>query len=1649
MAEYTAGTAKVQIRPNLKGFKRALEAELKAMDVDASVEVNPDGSRFQRELRAMVADTPDAHIDVDADTAAASEHINAAARDRHATIETDADTAGAEAQIDAAARDRKANIDADADTAGAEAQIDVAARNRHSEINLRVDKRHIIAARAALAALQGQIAAVNSQMAALAAQNGSMLLLSTGVGMIGVSAAGAIGPLSAMTGSIIATGGALAALPGLAAAAAAGIAALGIGLKGIGAAFGAMGKSAGGAGGDTGKAMKAAQRSVEDAERGIVQAQRRVADAERKVADAQKAARKAQEELNRARKEAVDDLKELNDQLRDAALDEEDAVLAVARAKQRLQEANSDSDASGLDRAEADLAYRKAIANLERTREENNKLAEEVHEANQAGVEGSEKVLNAKEKVEQSVRAEADAQQDLRDALDGVEQAQQKLADALDNLASAGAGAAGGVDAFAEAMDNLSPKAQAFVLAMQALGPAWHDLRMSVQDGLFDSLGEDITTLANNQLPGLKTGLTDIAEQLNIGLRSQIQALGSERSQLDLTSVLGNSAGMFAELNRMTGPLAQGLLDISAASAEHLPALGAGLADAGEKFAAFLTEAADTGKVDQWLASAGEAFHSIGSTLSDLGGVISGVFGAAAQAGESALTPMSTALSMLNEWANSDAGQNALVSFFTAMQDGMSAIGPALGTALESIGTTVLPFFANLMQGIGPGLNDIMGGLAAGLAALSPLAAPLGEALGAFGTAVAPALEFVGQLLTTVIGPALEPIKSLFESLTPVIEQLAADLQPAMETIGQVVGQLFEALAPLVGDILAELAPLLADIVVTLADTLAPILGVVVQVISAIAPLLPSLVAAIAEIFGALSPLLPLVAEIIVNLITPFIPVIQALLPAIVGIVDLFADLVIVIAPVIELLAKLIGVFAEVLATAIGFVATVLAQFGTLVTGAIGSIAQLVIGIVGGFADMGVATGDMIVQWVRDILQWFNNLWTNASAAFSEGIMDITHKVSDMVQGVIDKFKNLANTMPEVGKEMMRKLLDGLKSGWNSIKSWSKGAFSSLNPFKNATGSITTNATGSVMTTTNRDPQVSDGNNAILWGEAGEEAYIPLDNDYRRPRAVALTAAVAGHFGYQLVDPAGTPVNPGPTSRLAPTTRAFAEGGITTDELDEFSQGLEGQPYVFGGINWGDCSGAMSAVTRFAVGLDPFAGRFATASEGKALADMGFSPGLGAPGDLRIGYMNGGPGGGHTSGTLPNGINVEMGGARGNGQYGGNAAGADDSYYTDHMHLPGDYFKQVEVPVDTTSVLDGFNAYDDASVTPLKKLRSSTASDPDSYGTGASKLPSSWSEWAGSAAKTAVSQGVKDTLSFIGLEDDLPPLLKAVQQLRTALGSAGSGNSRASHERDIAEVEKTSAAVLEANPKAKTTTITGAAIVGLKPKDPGNERTDGDLGYSYDPAGGAEQWRDLATRALAHKGYPTSTDYVDAMVAQINTESSGNPNAVQGITDVNSGGNEAQGLLQVTPKTFNWLWDEEDGPNDPFNPWTNMNVALDWMDKGHGRNILGVWGHGHGYATGGYVTGPGGPTDDAIPARLSNGEYVIRQAAAQHALPLLQRINASPAFAAQATQALATPQQAHSSGVQVHYHIETNNLDEGMRRATLHSRQQVMAMAGA
>lgn len=149
----------------------------------------------------------------------------------------------------------------------------------------------------------------------------------------------------------------------------------------------------------------------------------------------------------------------------------------------------------------------------------------------------------------------------------------------------------------------------------------------------------------------------------------------------------------------------------------------------------------------------------------------------------------------------------------------------------------------------------------------------------------------------------------------------------------------------------------------------------------------------------------------------------------------------------------------------------------------------------------------------------------------------------------------------------------------------------------------------------------------------------------------------------------------------------YAEGGkVSFDEALAYMRGqgvrgtragrsLEGAPYVWGGTDWGDCSGAVGQAARFVTQAGAYTTRFmATMNQDSALRGLGFRSGFGSGPRMVTGHFNGGPYGGHTSWTLfgHNGqqINGEMGGGRGNGQIGGAASPASHSQFTHHNWFP-------------------------------------------------------------------------------------------------------------------------------------------------------------------------------------------------------------------------------------------------------------------------------------------------------------------------------------------------------------------------------------------
>jgi TP901 family phage tail tape measure protein len=431
------------------------------------------------------------------------------------------------------------------------------------------------------------------------------------------------------------------------------------------------------------------------------------------------------------------------------------------------------------------------------------------------------------------------------------------------------------------------------------------------------------------------------------------------------------------------------------------------------------------------------------------------------------------------------------------------------------------------------------------------------------------------------------------------------------------------------------------------------------------------------------------------------------------------------------------------------------------------------------------ATRDAIANAVGAIIGKLGEMVSSAKAKIDE----MVGKVVGMKDNIVSALSDAGTWLWNTGKAIVQGAIDGIMSAPNAIydaimslvPDSIKGAVSSVVGWFSADGSIAY-ANGGVEAYANGGTrgekhvaQIARPQGPFrVWAEpeTGGEAYIPLALS-KRARSKAILAKTAQIMGLSVVDHKGDTVSSAiPGGAAGKPIEAFANGGIRTPkEMLAFAKGqsvagqkasrsLEGAPYVFGGSNWGDCSGAMSAFAAFMTGRAPFPRKFFTGDEGSVLRSYGFTMGKGPSGTLRIGWYNGGPGGGHTAGTLPDGTKVEMGGNRGNGQIGGGAAG--------HLLANGTNWAWIRGKADgpalrntnpnRATTVSGTTSGGDANVVEVDSSNTAVAA------AATETTPTTWSGIAGDFAKNWTEGMVQDALGVFGISDTLPPIFQAANQ---------------------------------------------------------------------------------------------------------------------------------------------------------------------------------------------------------------------------------------------------------------------------------------------
>ncbi|MFJ9636207.1 peptidoglycan DD-metalloendopeptidase family protein [Streptomyces sp. NPDC101178] len=224
-----------------------------------------------------------------------------------------------------------------------------------------------------------------------------------------------------------------------------------------------------------GRQIEAAEQAVADAAARAAEQRKAAADgvrrAETTLTDAKRTARQAELDLVEARKTAAQQLLELQDRLVDSGLAQRDAALRVKEAQLELTATMADPKATELQREQAQLSYDQAVRNAERQKADLKALLEAEKKQRKAGVEGSEVVRSAQERLQATQRGVTDATEALRAA----QEAQTK---------AAVAGARAIADAQERVSDATRSAAEAQVSAAESIASAERGLESARLSGI-------------------------------------------------------------------------------------------------------------------------------------------------------------------------------------------------------------------------------------------------------------------------------------------------------------------------------------------------------------------------------------------------------------------------------------------------------------------------------------------------------------------------------------------------------------------------------------------------------------------------------------------------------------------------------------------------------------------------------------------------------------------------------------------------------------------------------------------------------------------------------------------------------------------------------------------------------------------------------------------------------------------------------------------------------------------------------------------------------------------------------------------------------------------------------------------------------------
>ncbi len=374
----------------------------------------------------------------------------------------------------------------------------------------------------------------------------------------------------------------------------------------------------------------------------------------------------------------------------------------------------------------------------------------------------------------------------------------------------------GDPEKIAKALEKLAPAARRVVKEFQVLLPQFRSLGDVVQQNLFTPLGGILTVLARATLPTLKTGLSDVAHVFG-GLLAQLGLVASSAQSIGfLNRLFQTTEDIVSRAEPSLTRLFSGILAAADALLPSVQTIGFALFDALGTFGAFLSQAARTGKLQQFFDDAVATVDKLWGLLKAVGGLLGTLFGDADDEGRDFIQTLTDLVQRLDEFFQSAQGQRTL----DVLIDSVKIFGIALGAVVNTL--TFFSFaFANTLTALeaagrffvdlGSKIGEFWGGL------VSQTESAAGSIGGFFND--------IGNVISGFWNDLVDTVSSAVDTVVDWFQALPSQIANFVQSIPGLVAAFFDSM---IDQTIAILATGIAAIIVLFTDLPGQIVGALI-----------------------------------------------------------------------------------------------------------------------------------------------------------------------------------------------------------------------------------------------------------------------------------------------------------------------------------------------------------------------------------------------------------------------------------------------------------------------------------------------------------------------------------------------------------------------------------------------------------------------------------------------------------------------------------------------------------------------------------------------------------------------------------------------------------------------------------------------------